>query len=445
MSTVHDNDVDCNNAISNANSDVSVLPTPHTQNANNDSISTSDSQNNVNNSNKNKIHPFLIEVKGTWTELAKNISEINKIKPLVKMDGPHLKIQCKSDEDFRTTQNYLDSNVILYTTLSPQELRPRKICIRGIPVYTEPSVIINALKDKGFTANRAAMLRNRQTGMPMPIYMVNVLPRENFEEIFKITEICYISVTVEHFRGAGLVKQCRRCQCFGHASEICRLTPKCVKCAQDHLTKECPHQNKINPTCANCRGPHVASYRGCPRNPENIQKKNYNANQNKQNPNIKLNSEAVDILANFNYVKSKIPQNTPSTSKQADKYAPRPINLKGTTNKVNPITGVPEENIVINQANNATNITQPPQSNSGEINTGKQPPTPPQSDCTTDLREIFNAFKEMKDILNLNKLIRTLKKVARLVKSTTNPIDKIMYIVQALDDIFSETNIFDHE
>lgn len=34
---------------------------------------------------KGKIHPFLCEVKGPWTELAKSINEINKNKPLIKM------------------------------------------------------------------------------------------------------------------------------------------------------------------------------------------------------------------------------------------------------------------------------------------------------------------------------------------------------------------------
>ena len=31
-----------------------------------------------------------------------------------------------------------------------------------------------------------------------------------------------------------------------------------------HPHKNCPNKDKKNPKCANCRGPHVTNYRGCP-------------------------------------------------------------------------------------------------------------------------------------------------------------------------------------
>ena len=34
-------------------------------------------------------------------------------------------------------------------------------------------------------------------------------------------------------------------------------------CGEAHLHKNCPNKDKKNPKCANCRGPHVANYRGC--------------------------------------------------------------------------------------------------------------------------------------------------------------------------------------
>ena len=35
-------------------------------------------------------------------------------------------------------------------------------------------------------------------------------------------------------------------------------------CGEAHSHKDCPNRHKKNPKCANCRGPHVANYRGCP-------------------------------------------------------------------------------------------------------------------------------------------------------------------------------------
>lgn len=59
------------------------------------------------------------------------------------MDGEYLKVHCKYDSDFRKTQAYLDSHAIAYTTLSPNELRPCKVCVRGTAPCTDPQLIID--------------------------------------------------------------------------------------------------------------------------------------------------------------------------------------------------------------------------------------------------------------------------------------------------------------
>ena len=44
----------------------------------------------------------------------------------------------------------------------------------------------------------------------------------------------------------------------------CRNSPKCVKCAEQHLTSECPRKVQDDAVkCANCRDQHPANYRGC--------------------------------------------------------------------------------------------------------------------------------------------------------------------------------------
>lgn len=120
---------------------------------------------------------------------------------------------------------------------------------------------------RNFTANRAALLKNRETGNPMPIYLINLLPKDNFDEIYKITEICNLSITLERFKGSNIVKQCHRCQEFGQAFEICNFLLKCVKCAGSHLSPDCLQICKIIPTYASCSGLHPATYKDCPNPP----------------------------------------------------------------------------------------------------------------------------------------------------------------------------------
>lgn len=89
----------------------------------------------------------------------------------------------------------------------PQPLgtAPAQSCYSRNPPYTDPQFIIDAIKEYSFIANCTSMMKSRKTGRPMPLYVVNVLPRANFEEIYQINEICYIRVTTERFKGTGIV------------------------------------------------------------------------------------------------------------------------------------------------------------------------------------------------------------------------------------------------
>ncbi|GBM92277.1 hypothetical protein AVEN_29897-1 [Araneus ventricosus] len=48
------------------------------------------------------------------------------------------------------------------------------------------------------------------------------------------------------------------------------MTVKCVLCAEEHESRTCPNKRnpEFTPKCANCGGPHTASYRGCPNFPK---------------------------------------------------------------------------------------------------------------------------------------------------------------------------------
>lgn len=57
--------------------------------------------------------------------------------------------------------------------------------------------------------------------------------------------------------------QCHRCQSWGHATTNCRMPPKCLKCAQPHLTYQCKKDPNTPAKCANCDQDHPANYTGC--------------------------------------------------------------------------------------------------------------------------------------------------------------------------------------
>lgn len=214
-----------------------------------------------------------------------------------------LKIHSKNENDFRKTQSYLGQNTISYTTLSPNDQRPQKIVISDIPPFTDPKLIIDVLKEHSFIANKAAVIKSRRTGSYMPIYVLNAISKANFEDIFKIHEICYIRV-IECFKSTNTVNQCYKCQHFGNASEIRRFKAKCIKCTGLLITFSCPKVGKITSKCANCSGEHPPTYRGCPK-PSQSRKKNIPKQQflKKESPKI-FPFMMTKILSSHNYFKN---------------------------------------------------------------------------------------------------------------------------------------------
>ncbi|XP_073955532.1 uncharacterized protein [Choristoneura fumiferana] len=59
------------------------------------------------------------------------------------------------------------------------------------------------------------------------------------------------------------VKQCLKCQQFGHIAKFCKNNEVCSICSENHNYKACG-ADKQNPVCANCKGKHIAISASCP-------------------------------------------------------------------------------------------------------------------------------------------------------------------------------------
>ena len=114
---------------------------------------------------------------------------------------------------------------------------------------------------------KAERLKSKKDGRVLPIFQLEIsdpaeaeaLPSQNLMR--NVTGIVY---KVEEFRQPVSVWQCFNCQSFGHSAKNCRSKPKCVICGESHSHKGCPKKEAKQLKCANCSGPHVASYKGCP-------------------------------------------------------------------------------------------------------------------------------------------------------------------------------------
>lgn len=91
------------------------------------------------------------------------------------------------------------------------------------------------------------MIKSKKTGYPNSLYVVNVLPRAKYEELYNMKEIYYFRVVIERLKGTKIVKQCYCCQSSVmpqwyaiyrlntrnvQASTSPQLVPNCIKILQ---------------------------------------------------------------------------------------------------------------------------------------------------------------------------------------------------------------------
>ena len=81
-----------------------------------------------------------------------------------------------------------------------------------------------------------------------------------------------LKIRVQPYELGPRPKRCYRCQSFRHLAKACREPPKCSRCTEGHLTKQCPRfrkaQNAGHPApevlkCANCGGEHKTNADFC--------------------------------------------------------------------------------------------------------------------------------------------------------------------------------------
>ena len=100
----------------------------------------------------------------------------------------------------------------------------------------------------------------------MPIFQLEISDPVEAEALVSQNLVCNVTgmvYKVEEFRQPVSVRQCFNCQCFGQSAQNCKSKQKRVICGENHSHKGCQKKEAKQPKCANCSGPHVASYKGC--------------------------------------------------------------------------------------------------------------------------------------------------------------------------------------
>lgn len=196
-----------------------------------------------------------------------------------KAHGQFIRVTIATEEEQRMVYHCCRENKFEYLLFQPIKDQPLKVVIKGIPRDTTTSDIEVELTHMGFAPSKVVQIKRLRDKVPLPIFQITLPRNDKSNKIYDLRTYQGLEVEVQRFIRPNQINQCYNCQGWGHSSTNCHLTPKCVKCGQNHTSRTCDKSRETPATCANCGGDHPANYRNCPAFPK--PKPHRNSNQSR--------------------------------------------------------------------------------------------------------------------------------------------------------------------
>jgi hypothetical protein len=194
-----------------------------------------------------------------------------------KSNTSGIKLQLNTPDTFRKAVQLLKSKEVNFHTYQIKDEKAFRVVLRNLHQSTPLDFIKDELSKHGFKVKQVTTVLQNQTKKPLPLFFVDLEPKSNNNDIFKINLICHSVVKFEEPLPKKQLTQCHRCQNFGHTKHYYNYQSRCVKCDGSHSTNVCPKLKDEPPKCTLCGEPHPANYRGCPAYKSYQQQKNTNS------------------------------------------------------------------------------------------------------------------------------------------------------------------------
>lgn len=162
--------------------------------------------------------------------------------------------------DWETCKTMLQDNNVNYHTFSLKEDKTHAFVLRGLFHEAETTDIKEELTAQQIKVKEVF----RMKGTRFPAYLVVTSSDFTVRKMENIKFIQYTKVRWERHHNNKFIIQCHRCQAWGHATANCHSTPKCLKCAASHITRDCIKDTSSPAKCANCGAAHPANNTACP-------------------------------------------------------------------------------------------------------------------------------------------------------------------------------------
>jgi hypothetical protein len=168
------------------------------------------------------------------------------------------KVVTKNKVNYQSVKTYFETNNLSYYTIYPKSEKPIKAVIRHLPVNTPAEDIAEGLVDLGFdviSVKQVSTARWSPEGIAnitLPLLIVTLPRTAKTQDLFKLSNLCHISIKVESYKSQNTLTQCYNCQKFGHVWANCKQPARCLCCGGGHLHRHCPEKENASSTPACC-------------------------------------------------------------------------------------------------------------------------------------------------------------------------------------------------
>lgn len=207
---------------------------------------------------------FVASVKdiNPLTSVLNNVAKDNFILRIVNFE--EVKIQAKTAQAFDAIVDELKKKNTEYHSYQKKQDRPFRVVLKNIHSSSDIEALKEELTTLGHQVINITNIQHRITKTKLSMFYINLKVAPNNKDVYNIEFLLNTKIKFEAPNKKREIPQCTRCQRYEHTKNFCSRQARCVKCAGNHLTQECPMKERSNNVkCVHCEGNHPANYKGC--------------------------------------------------------------------------------------------------------------------------------------------------------------------------------------
>lgn len=411
-------------------------------------------KNNPNKSSKTKRPPPLVihgKIK-SHTEFMQALKDTIKENFHIKYHEDFTEVFTSNHEQYSLLKERWLTNKINFHTYTDKTEKRRTYVIRGLHSQIETNEIKQDLETIGYKVININTMKNTTQTKHMVTIQGNIQMKQlNHQAKY----VCNTKISWEHYISKKRITQCRRCQGWGHATVNCYADPACLKCAENHLTKDCLKSKEIPAKCINCGLGHPANATICQeyqRRLKIVEQRNQILQQN-INPGKSANIKPVPDVSDRNHYPflrntSSVPQ---GTGNNTHRQLPQEIVRQATSIQQgqhnNHSNGGSDGFTMMKMANETTgpalysDIIRTNNTLRSAIGNRRSNTITTNQNNTNDLSDFLslsNEIRELTKVFNIKKMLLAVREFKKQIQQCNLPSEQFQLLIQFCDKLDNE-------